>query len=493
MYFIGYDIGSSSIKASLVNANSLKPIKVVSYPKKEMKMISHQAGWAEQHPEDWWKAIKAATKELLASSKVDGQKVMSIGISYQMHGLVAVDKNQKVVRPSIIWCDSRAVEIGDRALKKLGKKYCYKHYLNSPGNFTASKLSWVKENEPKLYKTIDKIMLPGDYVAMRMSGEINSTIGNLSEGVLWDFKKNGPSRKLLKHYGIDESLLPEVKPTFSVQATLSAAAARALKLSSGTPISYRAGDQPNNALSLGVIEPGDVAGTGGTSGVVYAVTDKLIADDMNRVNSFAHVNYTNKDPRVGILLCINGAGSMYAWLRNNIAPDKTSYEELEKQAAKIAIGSNGLSVLPFGNGAERMFNNKNVGAHFKGLQLNSHSKAHMYRATLEGIAFAFVYGMRAMNKMGIDTSNLKVGNDNLFRSKIFSQTISNLTGAPIKIIETTGATGAALGSGYGVRHFSKLGDAFKNLKVEKVIKPQRKNEEEALAYKNWKKELKQHL
>lgn len=493
MYFLGYDIGSSSIKASLVDARTLKSIKVVSYPKREMKMISHQAGWAEQHPEDWWKAIKAATKELLSSTKIDGKKVASIGISYQMHGLVAVDKNQEVVRPSIIWCDSRAVEIGNKALKKLGKKYCYKNYLNGPGNFTASKLKWVKDNEPKLYKTIDKIMLPGDYIAMRMSGEINSTIGNLSEGVLWDFRKNKPAKKLLKYYGIDEALLPEVKPSFSVQATLSQGAARSLKLASGTPISYRAGDQPNNALSLGVIEPGDVAGTGGTSGVVYAVTDKLIADKKNRVNSFAHVNYSKKDPRIGILLCINGAGSMYAWLRNNIAPTDTAYETLEKQASKIKIGSDGLSVLPFGNGAERMFNNKNVGAHFKGLQLNTHSKAHMYRATLEGIAFAFVYGMKAMNKMGIDTSKLKVGNDNLFRSKVFSQTISNITGAPIEIIETTGATGAALGSAYGIGQFKKLGDAFKNLKVEKVIKPQTKNEEELAAYKRWKKELKQHL
>lgn len=493
MYFLGYDIGSSSIKASLVDAGTLKPIKVVSYPKKEMKMISHHPGWAEQHPEDWWKCIKAATKELWATTKADGKQVKSIGISYQMHGLVAVDKNQKVVRPSIIWCDSRAVEIGNRALKKLGKAYCYNNYLNAPGNFTASKLKWVKDNEPKLYKTIDKIMLPGDYVAMRMSGEINSTIGNLSEGVFWDFKKNKPAQKLLKEYGISEALLPEVKPSFSVQATLSPSAAKSLNLASGTPISYRAGDQPNNALSLGVVEPGDVAGTGGTSGVIYAVTDKLIADKENRVNSFAHVNYAKHDPRVGILLCINGAGSMYAWLRNNIAPDNTAYETLEKQASKIAIGSNGLSVLPFGNGAERMFNNKNVGAHFKGVQLNAHGKAHMYRATLEGIAFAFVYGMKAMNKMGIDTSNLKVGNDNLFRSKIFSQTISNLTGAPIKIIETTGATGAALGSAYGIKHFSKLKDAFKNLKVEKVIKPAKKNEEELVAYEHWEKELKQHL
>ena len=493
MYFLGYDIGSSSIKVSLVDADTLKPIKVVSYPKKEMKMISHQPGWAEQHPEDWWKCIKAATKELWASTKADGKQVKSIGISYQMHGLVAVDKNQKVVRPSIIWCDSRAVDIGNKALQKLGKSYCYKNYLNSPGNFTASKIKWVRDNEPKLYKQIDKIMLPGDYVAMKMTGEINSTIGNLSEGVFWNFKKDIPATRLLEHYKVAQRLLPEVKPTFSVQATLSSAAARSLKLAAGTPVSYRAGDQPNNALSLGVIHPGDVAGTGGTSGVVYAVTDKLIADKENRVNSFAHVTYTKQKPRVGVLLCINGAGSMYAWLRNNIAPTNTAYETLEKEAAKISKGSNGLSVLPFGNGAERMLNNKNVGAHFKGLQLNSHSKPHLYRATLEGIAFAFVYGMEAMNDMGIDTSNLKVGNDNLFRSKIFSQTISNLTGTPIKIVETTGATGAALGSAHGIGYFSKLDDAFKGLKVEKTIRPQKKNNEEIEAYKNWTKELKQHI
>ena len=493
MYLLGYDIGSSSIKVSIVDADTRSAIGVCSYPKKEMAMISHQTGWAEQHPENWWEHACSATKDLLASKNIDTAQVRSIGISYQMHGLVCVDKNQKVIRPSIIWCDSRSVEIGDNAFEALGQEFCFSHYLNSPGNFTASKLAWVKNNEPEKYAQIDKVMLPGDYIAMKMTGEICSTISGMSEGIFWDFKNKSIAKDLLAEYGIDAGLMPELKDTFSDQGKLNSEGAEALGLVEGIPVSYRAGDQPNNALSLGVFEPGDVAGTGGTSGVVYAVTDKLIADQKNRVNSFAHVNYTDSEQRVGVLLCINGAGSMYAWMRNNIASSDIAYELMEKEASTIPVGSDGLKVLPFGNGAERMFQNKNIGAQFCDLQLNRHSKAHMYRATLEGIAFAFVYGIEGMNEMGIDTSNLKVGNDNLFRSDIFSQTIANITKAPIRIVETTGATGAALGSGYGIGYYSELKDAFQDLKIEKTITPDQENKAHVEAYENWKLSLNNYL
>jgi len=493
MYLLGYDIGSSSIKVSIVDADTRSAIGVCSYPKKEMGMVSHQAGWAEQHPEEWWKHACDATKELLSSTKVDPAKIRSIGISYQMHGLVCVDKDQKVIRPSIIWCDSRSVDIGNAAFDDLGHDFCYDHYLNSPGNFTASKLAWVKNNEPEKFAQIDKVMLPGDFIAMKMTGEICSTISGMSEGIFWDFKNKSIAKDLLANYGIEEYLMPVLKDTFSDQGKLNAAGAAALNLVEGIPVSYRAGDQPNNALSLGVFEPGDVAGTGGTSGVIYAVTDKLIADHQNSVNSFAHVNYTADAQRVGVLLCINGAGSMYAWMRNNIASSDIAYELMEKEASMIPIGSDGLSVLPFGNGAERMFQNKNIGAQFCNLQLNRHSKAHMYRATLEGIAFAFVYGIEGMNEMGIDTSNLKVGNDNLFRSDIFSQTIANITQAPIRIIETTGATGAALGSGYGIGYYAELKDAFQGLKVEKTISPEKENQAHIDAYNIWKLSLNNFL
>lgn len=493
MYLLGYDIGSSSIKVSIVDADTQSSLGVCSYPKKEMGMISHQIGWAEQQPEEWWKHACDATKDLLSSTGIDPTKIKSIGISYQMHGLVCVDKDQNVIRPSIIWCDSRSVDIGNDAFESLGEEFCYNHYLNSPGNFTASKLAWVKNNEPKKFAQIDKVMLPGDFIAMKMTGEICSTISGMSEGIFWDFKNKSIAKDLLDKYGISEDLIPELKDTFSDQGKLNTEGATALNLVEGIPISYRAGDQPNNALSLGVFEPGDVAGTGGTSGVVYAVTDKLIADHKNRVNSFAHVNYTASAQRVGVLLCINGAGSMYAWMRNNIASSDIAYELMEKEASVISVGSDGLSVLPFGNGAERMFQNKNIGAQFCNLQLNRHTKAHMYRATLEGIAFAFVYGIEGMNEMGIDTSNLKVGNDNLFRSDIFSQTIANITQAPIRIVETTGATGAALGSGYGIGYYTELKDAFQNLKIEKTITPQPQNEAYVEAYNNWKLSLKNYL
>jgi len=493
MYLLGYDIGSSSVKVSLVNADTQSVVGVASYPKTEMDMISHQVGWAEQQPEDWWNYACQGTEELVAKAGIDSADIKAIGISYQMHGLVTVDKNQEVVRPSIIWCDSRSVEIGNKAFEALGADFCFSHYLNSPGNFTASKLAWVKNNEPDKFGQIDKIMLPGDYIAMKMTGDICSTISGMSEGILWDFDNKSIATDLLANYGIEERLMPTLKDTFSNQGSLSKEGAVALGLTEGIPVSYRAGDQPNNALSLGVFEPGDVAGTGGTSGVVYAVTDKLIADHKTRVNSFAHVNYTDALQRIGVLLCINGAGSMYAWLRKNIAASELAYELMEKEASLIPVGSDGLSILPFGNGAERMFQNKNIGAQFCNLQLNRHGRSHMYRATLEGIAFAFIYGIEALNEMGIDTSNLKVGNDNLFRSNIFSQTISNVTQAPIRIVETTGATGAALGAGYGIGLYSELKEAFQNLTIEKIITPQQENEAQIAAYNNWKLSLNNYL
>jgi len=493
MYLLGYDIGSSSVKVSIVDADTQAAIGVCSYPKKEMGMISHQVGWAEQEPEDWWQYACDATKDLISTTNIEVNQIKAIGISYQMHGLVCVDKDQKVIRPSIIWCDSRSVDIGNAAFETLGQDFCYNHYLNSPGNFTASKLAWVKNNEPDVFAQIHKVMLPGDFIAMKMTGEICSTISGMSEGIFWDFKNKSTAKDLLSNYGISEALLPPLKETFSVQGKLNKEGAEALNLTEGIPVSYRAGDQPNNALSLGVFEPGDVAGTGGTSGVIYAVTDKLIADKKNSVNSFAHVNYTTTSQRVGVLLCINGAGSMYAWLRKNIAPSDMEYELMEKEASAMPIGSDNLILLPFGNGAERMFQNKNIGAQFCNLQLNRHTKAHMYRATLEGIAFAFVYGIEGMNEMGIDTSNLKVGNDNLFRSDIFSQTIANITKAPIRIVETTGAIGAALGSGYGIGYYAELKDAFQNLKIEKTITPQKENEAYLEAYNNWKLSLNKYL
>jgi xylulokinase len=501
MYLLGYDIGSSSVKAALVDAATRKTLATAQHPEREMKILAPHPDWAEQDPADWWEAACAATKKLLEKIRVAPGDIAAIGISYQMHGLVVVDKNGEVLRPAIIWCDSRAVGIGNEAFKSLGEKFCLEHYLNSPGNFTASKLRWVRENEPDIFSKIDKIMLPGDYLAYRMTGEICTTATGLSEGILWDFKEKAIAKRLLEHYEIPPKMLPDVAPGFSKQGKLRAQAAAALGLVPGIPVGYRAGDQPNNALSLNVLRPGEVAATGGTSGVVYAVAAEPIFDPEQRVNSFAHVNYSPENPLTGILLCINGAGSQYRWVRqvagsltrrttqSRPTSEELTYDEMEQLAASVPIGSDGLSILPFGNGAERMLGNRVVGSRILGLNFNRHEKRQLYRAALEGIAFSFVFGIEALRDMGVSLKIIRAGNDNLFQSAIFSNTISTLVGAEIELIATTGAVGAAKAAGVSVGIYKSVEEAMAN--VETTGKHEPGAEKEALeeAYRCWKKEL----
>lgn len=490
MYLLGFDIGSSSVKVSLVDGENGSCVASSFFPKTEMKIIAQQSGWAEQDPNSWWENLKLALAEVMQNSAIEPSAIHAIGISYQMHGLVLVDKNQQVLRPSIIWCDSRATSIGDQAFSAIGRQQCLKNLLNSPGNFTASKLKWVKDNEPDIFARIHKFMLPGDYIAMRLTGEIKTTASGLSEGILWNFKENKTAKLLLHQYGFDESFVPEVVPTFSVQGELTELAAKELGLVKGIKISYRAGDQPNNALSLNVLNPGEIATTAGTSGVVYGVSDEIKYDPLSRVNTFAHVNHSEQANRLGVLLCINGTGILNAWIKKQTGGENLSYEAMNQLAASIAIGSDGLSILPFGNGAERVLENKNPGASMAGLNFNIHQQAHLFRAAQEGIVFSFKYGMDIMQSIGIDAKVIRAGKANMFLSPIFRETLAGLTGATIELYNTDGSIGAARGAGIGSGYYSSPAEAFDNLKKLEVIEPDQKNRPAyEAAYENWKNEL----
>ena len=493
-YLLGFDVGSSSVKASLVDADTGVCAASAFYPEKEAPIIAVKAGWAEQDPQMWWDNAKLSLKKVMNDAGVAGEDIKAVGISYQMHGLVCVDKKMKVLRPSIIWCDSRAVPYGEKAFETIGSAKCLSHLLNSPGNFTAAKLAWVKENEPSVYDKIYKIMLPGDYIAMKLSGTLNTTISGLSEGMFWDFKEKDTAGFLLDYFGFDKSLIADVVPTFSVQGEVSAAAAAELGLKEGTPISYRAGDQPNNALSLNVFNPGEIASTAGTSGVVYGVLGEVNYDKRSRVNTFAHVNYTKDVDRLGVLLCINGTGILNAWVRRNVAPEGISYSEMNDMMANVPIGSEGVSIIPFGNGAERVLENKEIGCSVHGINFNKHGKAHVMRAAQEGIVFSFCYGMEVMQQMGMDIRKIHAGKANMFLSDVFRNTLAGVSGATIELYETDGSVGAAKGAGMGCGIYKDNNEAFASLKKLSVIEPDERHRSEYLeAYTMWKENLQKSL
>jgi len=491
MLLLGIDIGTSSIKVAIVDATTSNTLVTVQYPETESPIKALQAGWAEQDPAMWWEHVQAAILKAHATKKYDPSNIVSIGIAYQMHGLVIVDKDQQVLRDSIIWCDSRAVAIGDKAFQKISEEKSLSHLLNSPGNFTASKLSWVKENEPAIFEKIDKIMLPGDFIAMKLSGSITTSIAALSEGIFWDFKNNEISKDVLNYFGFSTSIFPTIQDVFSIHGLVSADIATKLNLPTGIPIAYKAGDQPNNALSLNVLSPGEVAATAGTSGVIYGVGDTLNFDKASRINQFAHVNYTLAENRLGMLLCINGTGIMNSWAKKFIG-DMDDYASMNDAAEKISIGSDGLQIIPFGNGAERMLNNKIIGAQILNLDLNKHTNAHVYRAVQEGIAFAFRYGIDIMRENGIQPAVIKAGNANMFKSKVFTEAFVNTLNTPVELYDVDGSVGAAKGGGIGAKIYVSAKDAFANDEPIQTIEPtvyETYNEQ----YQHWLKQLQQFI
>ena len=488
-YLLGFDVGSSSVKASLVNADSGKCVSSAFFPEKEAPIMAVKAGWAEQDPESWWQYAKLSLQKIMAEGGVKGDEIAAIGISYQMHGLVCVDKDLKPLRPAIIWCDSRAVPYGEKAFAALGEQQCLSHLLNSPGNFTAAKLAWVKENEPELFSKIYKIMLPGDYLAMRLSGTPNTTVSGLSEGMFWDFKENQVARFLLDYYGFGTELIPDIVPTFSEQSVVCEQAAAELGLKAGTPITYRGGDQPNNALSLNVFNPGEIAATAGTSGVVYGVLGEINYDPKSRVNTFAHVNHSADQTRLGVLLCINGTGILNAWMHRNVTFDM-GYAEMNDLAAQAPIGSDGVCIMPFGNGAERVLQNRELGCSIQGVNFNKHTRAHLVRAAQEGIVFSFCYGMEIMQQMGMDIRKIHAGKANMFLSPLFRNTLAGVSGATIELFETDGSVGAAKGAGIGAHIYKDHDEAFATLERLQVIEPEAANRDAYLAaYNHWKEIL----
>ena len=494
MYLLGYDCGTSSIKATLLDAQTSRVVASATAPEKEMAVTANQPGWAEQDPNHWWQNLIAATNKIKAESGIDLADVTAIGIAYQMHGLVLVDDKQQLLRPSIIWCDNRAVEIGQQATEQLGQQQCLQRLLNLPGNFTMTRLKWVQENEPDIYRKIHHAMLPGDYLAMKMTGQVRTTPSGLSEWIGWDFSKAAPAQFLMQHLGIDPNLLPDLVPTFAVQGELTKTAAAELSLKAGTKITYRAGDQPNNAFSLNVLSPGEIATTAGTSAVVYGIADQPNYDEQSRVNTFIHVNHTAQTPRYGTLMCINGAGCLNSWLKHNVMSPGEDYPQMNQLAQSAPVGSDNLVILPYGNSAERTLANRDLSAQISGLQFNRHSRAHLLRAAQEGIVFAMNYGLNIMRQMNIEIKTVRAGHANMFLSELFSRAFATVTDTQVELYNTDGSQGAARGAGLGDGIYQNPSEAFTGLKSTKSFDPDTKLAEQYQhAYKKWESTLKKEL
>ncbi len=491
MLLLGIDVGTSSIKVSVVDSQTRQSMATARFPDTESEIKSLQPGWAEQSPEMWWEHVQQAIKRLGTSNAISLKDINAIGIAYQMHGLVVVNKEQTALRDSIIWCDSRAIPFGDKAFEAIGEQKSLSHLLNSPGNFTAAKLAWVKQYEPQVYESIYKIMLPGDYIAMRLTGEVTTSPSALSEGVFWDFQEDNLSNDVIDYFKFNTSFIPQINAVFAEHGKVQKSVAELLGLKEGIPVTYKAGDQPNNALSLNVLNPGEVAATAGTSGVIYGVSDKLTYDKQSRVNTFAHVNHNGSGKRLGILLCINGTGILNRWVRDTMAPGMP-YSQINAEAAKIPAGSNGLKVLPFGNGAERMLNNKIPGAHFDGIDLNIHTRSHVFRASQEGIAFAFRYGLDIMRENEMHPTVIRAGKANMFLSEVFIEAFVNATGVPVELYNSDGSVGAAIGAGIGAKAFNNEQEAFSKMKRLQLIEPNNQETYNTL-YLEWKQVLQKTL
>ena len=482
---LGLDIGSSSVKGVLLDLTTGKTVQHASSPATELEITALKPGWAEQHPDLWWEHTCKVIAAIKTASPSAFKSLKAIGIAYQMHGLVLVDAQGKPLRPAIIWCDSRAVPYGERAFSDIGAESCLSLFGNSPGNFTAAKLAWVKQNEPEVFRQTAHLMLPGDYIALKLTGRVGTTRSGLSEGVLWDFKSNGVAKAVLDYFGIPHSLVPPFGDNIGMFESVRADIADELGLPRGVPVTYRAGDQPNNALALRVLEPGEIAANAGTSGVVYGVTSELGVDKKSRVNNFLHVNSTTSAPRIGALMCVNGTGSFYRWMRHTLAPT-LSYQQLNERAEQSEVGARGVIGIPYGNGAERTLGNVSLGASFEQLDLNRHSIGDIARATQEGIVFALCYGVELMRQMGLTPARVRAGNANMFQSPVFRATFATALGVPLELYTTDDAEGAARGAGIGAGLLS-YSDAFKGLTSELTVDPDRRTLSQTReAYERWK-------
>ena len=416
---------------------------LASATEEHQPFASPKIGWAEQHPEDWWRGCGIAVRKALGKAKLRGDDVACVGFSGQMHGAVMLDEQDKVVRPALIWCDLRTEAQTRELTEKIGGERIIQLTCNPAlANFTLTKFLWVRENEPENWKRVRSVMLPKDYVRFRMTGERAIDVADASGTLLLDVANRRWSREMLEAAGINPALLPRLFESPDICARVSTEGAAATGLKFGTPVVAGAGDQAAGAVGMGIVEAGAVSATIGTSGVVFAATDRPALDPKGRLHTFCHAI----PGRWHVMGVTQAAGLSLRWFRDQFGagPDdgRDPYERLSEEASRVALGSDGLFWTPYLMGERTPHLDPQARAALVGLTA-SHTRAHIIRAIMEGVAFSLQDSFTIFGEMKVPVHNIRLGGGGA-RSRLWRQIQADVYGHEVEIVEAE--EGAAYGA-----------------------------------------------
>jgi xylulokinase len=469
MKFLGIDIGTSGSRSVVIDENG----KVIaSATALHEDFASPEIGWAEQNPDDWWRACKETIAKVLQTVKAD--EISAISFSGQMHGSVFLDKADKVIRPALLWCDQRTEKQCDEITAKIGKERLIELVCNPAiTGFTLPKMLWLRENEPEKWARVATVLLPKDYIRLKLSGDKASDVADSSGTLLFDVQNRKWSGEMLSAFSIDEAILPKVYESIEVTGRVSESGASETGLKIGTPIIAGAGDNAAGAIGMGIVEVGKVSATIGTSGVIFAVSDKPRLDLQGRIHTLCHA-MPGRWHNTGVTL---SAGLSFKWFRENFG-DGNSYDELVHEAEKVPSGSEGAIWLPYLMGERTPHLDANARAAFIGITA-SHTKAHFTRAVLEGVAFSLRDSLEIFKESGVEISSIRLGGGGA-KSKLWRQIQADIYGKSVEIIEADegAAFGAAILAGVGVGAWKSVEEACeKTIRVAETIEPNADSQE----------------
>ncbi len=459
---LGIDVGTGGTRALIIDGRGRI---LASATEEHEPFASPKVGWAEQRPEDWWRATRIAVAKAIAQGGLRQEQISCVGFSGQMHGAVMLDSASEVVRPALIWCDVRTEKQCKDLSEKIGWERLIQLTANPPlENFTLTKLLWVRENEPENWKRVRSVMLPKDYVRFRLTGERAIDVADASGTLMLDVARRKWSAEVLKAVEIDAALLSTLYESPQVCGQVSAIGAEATGLAAGTPVVAGGGDQSAGALGMGIVAPGAVSATIGTSGVVFASTDQPVNDPQGRLHTFCHA----VPGRWHIMGVTQAAGLSLRWFRdrfttsvggNGIDP----YDQLTAEATSIPPGSDGLLWAPYLMGERTPHLDPNARGALVGLTA-SHTRAHVVRAILEGVAFSLKDTFTILNEMKIPVKSIRLGGGGA-RSALWRQIQADVYGQEVEIVEAEegAAYGAAILAGVGVKMWPSVDEACSSL------------------------------